>query len=811
MIKYLFLTILIFSSSISLANSKYNQLFTRQELLHYTYKDRYLELTDVNKREALQTWFRFFAKEKSNIYIHDRTMRQSEDIILGKDYRQLLYYFTVTGQSKKATETLGLYLLSSHTLLENFISNPQNKIWNPNLVKHITRFIEDFDYYSIEEAESCYYERIKADHGFNIWHSDKMSLALKMCIAYSTELDYMNSLLKRIFLQHDYHGAPFPISFTGYVGGNSIDILSSVPMDAHDITNLGSQLNLSLTKIHEHSGKLYSEMSIEDFKKFMTSPTAAVTNFFTKDEGFKKVNEHNTFQYGIYSETIKSIRNAKESVFIDMFWMGGTIGINLAQELFKKVNENPDFSVFIITDSENKFQYAPELDFVYNYMRAFSEKFTDKKFYIMPANIGLKRTALPDFFDLLITDNVINDAHNNKGLRSILEKDGFHLLAKSDHTKVFVIDGKNPNTGIAYVGSKNWTDSSGGMNFDEVAKIEGPATAVILNSFYFDTTEAFLKNHNDGAPLLLDHLSAKFPNINWNKESKIEKGVQLLLKDIDIIDRYSFNEFSPYEVDLPYVERGDSIIAPSQNNIYGTEMSAIEQNIQTILGAKKQILIDDQFLYDPTVVEALKSAKLKNNVDIFILLETLKPLDKTDNTAAHIPNNLFIDELSQLGMIVKWKITPPDMAKSILDETEKYRDGDKKPVVLSTTFHVKSISVDGVLKKDDLSCKSTPEINSSDATPVLITGSANKDVMTMSGGFREYQVAVYDAKAVSQHDCLFWERWNDDNQSVLTNGLDDFEIPEHLKELKITDKKAFLSVLRMFFFAPYEFTKDYFN
>ncbi len=151
------------------------------------------------------------------------------------------------------------------------------------------------------------------------------------------------------------------------------------------------------------------------------------------------------------------------------------------------------------------------------------------------------------------------------------------------------------------------------------------------------------------------------------------------------------------------------------------------------------------------------------------------------------------------------------MTRHILNETEKYRAGDKTPVVLATTFHVKSISVDGVLAKDHLSCKSAPVINSDQQVPVLITGSANKDVMTMSGGFREYQVAVYDATAVSQHDCLFWERWNDDTQSVLTNGLDDFEIPDHLKELKITDKKAFLSVLRMFFFAPYDFTKDYFN
>lgn len=811
---FILITLLISASFSSLANDSYSQIFTRQELLHHVYKDRYLELTDVNKREALQTWFRFFAQDKANLHAYTNTMDRTRDIVLGKDYRQLIYYYTVTGQTKKAAQTLGLYIVSAFTLLDNFSKDPQNIKWNPGFAEKVAKASRRFYFESIPEVEACYLEYTNGISDFNRVFSGKMAVALQTCVFYNQEINYLNDFLRLLFVRYEFHGAPFPISFTGLVGGNTVELLHQVPMELADIENLGQQLSTSLTTKASPLTTPYSQMSVDDFKTLMSTPESAVHDFF---QNIKPVEEHNTFKYGIYHEIIRSIQEAKESVFIDLFWMGGSIGVNLAKELFKKVNENPAFSVYIITDSENKFQYAPELDFIYNYMRAFSEKFPEKNFYIMPANIGLKRTALPEFFDLLITDKVVDEAHENQGLRSLLEKDGFHLLAKSDHTKVFVIDGKNPHSGIAFVGSKNWTDSSGGLNYDEVAKIQGPAVAIVLNSFYYDTTEAFFLDHQKGGNLLLSHLNRKFPTINWNRDSKLKKGVQLLLEDMDVIGRSeSFNEFTAYDIEVPYVEVGTSIVAPAQNNIYGTEMSALEQNIQAILSAKHQILVDDQFLYDPSVIEALKTAKVQNRVDIYILIETLQAIDAKDNTAAHIPNNLFVNELVELGIPVKWKITPSEIVENTLAETEKHKTivngNEVSPVVLGTTFHVKSISIDGLPlnQYNEKTCLSS-SLDSSSGAPLLITGSANKDIMTMSGGFREYQVEAFDDQAVLQHDCLFWKLWNDPESSVETDGLNDFEIPQNIQDLKITDKETFLNILRVFFFTPYEFTKDYFN
>ena len=79
----------------------------------------------------------------------------------------------------------------------------------------------------------------------------------------------------------------------------------------------------------------------------------------------------------------------------------------------------------------------------------------------------------------------------------------------------------------------------------------------------------------------------------------------------------------------------------------------------------------------------------------------------------------------------------------------------------------------------------------------------------MSGGFREYQVAVFDKNTVASHDCLFWTRWNNPELTESTDGLD-FELPEQAHQMGITDKESFLNFLKQVIFAPYRFTKDFF-
>ncbi len=799
----------------------YQNLFARQDALHGSYRDTYLALTDINKKEAIQTWYRALLAVPGHLDQVNHTMGRIDNQILGKDYRTLLFYYSVTGQIEQAGQTLGLYVLSAHTLLDNFIHDPQSQKTNPRAVRVIQSLLPSLELSMVDDVRECYTDILRSkgvERGFNIDNSKWIKQGVKKCAQQNRYVTNLNSALVALFQHSQYPGAPFPISFAGFVGDNLVELHDRIPMDPQDILLLGEQLSLIQTAMAPGKDKPYAELTIDEYKEMMTSPEAAIEELFTDDEGFRNIVNINTFdqighitdtkfyghpsfrdlngQSGIFAQMIKSIREAEESVFIDLFWMGGTIGMNLAKELMKKTIENPNFTVMIITDNENKFQYGVQLDMMFKYMTAYSEKFADKNFYIVPANIGRKRTALPEFVDLLITNNVVNQLNSNKTFKAQLEKDGFHLLAKSDHTKVMVMDGKNPETGVAYVGSKNWTDGSGGANYDQMAAVKGPATALILDAFYYDVLEAFqLESRPDlGGKVVYTHWQTKFPQLGKRK------AIETMLAPIDVLDRYQGRNYN-----LPYVVRGNDVVAPTQNNIYGTEMSPVEQNIQAILLAKHQILIDDQFLYDPKVVEALIAAKRDHGVEVYVILESLTPYESDASAvAAHIPNNLFIPEMVANGIEVKWQTPPESLVAAILKDS-----ADHPGQQISATFHVKSLSVDGVLKKDLANCYDGSESTPEDSAPVMITGSANKDIMTMTGGFRESQVAVYAEEAVTQHDCLFWSRWENPSATVTTDGLD-FDLPPQAQELGITDKAVFLNLLRQLVFSTYNFTKDFF-
>lgn len=813
------LSFTIFSSSAfsRTLEEQYSFTFARQELVQNEYRKAQESLMDINRVESLKIWYRLFMRDKKNKAAFEEVMKSTKKSILGKDYRHLLFYLTVTGQHTQASHVLALYVLSALTLIDNFVMDPQSKFWNADLVEDLSSLRGEISFVDINQIQACYNDAAKAKRGFSLDLVQKMKRAVRKCAAFSPELNRLNLAVRYLFEKEKYHGAPFPVTYSGYVAGNKVELFSHTHVTAEDGFFLATELNHVLTTYSPLSKKFYKDMTIDDFKEAMDTPEAAITDLFTKAEGFRIGDEHSSLfplssqNHGIYSEMISAIRDAEESVFIDVFWIGGSIGLSLAQELIKKVNENPDFKVYVISDGENKFGYADEIDFVYNYMRAFSEKFIDKHFYIAPSNINLKRTALPEFVDLLITGADVETYKEKEGLKDLLENDGVHLLAKSDHSKVFVIDGLNPELGKAYVGSKNWIDSGGGINIDEVAKIQGPAVQLILNSFYYDIFEAFSnKFEAEGSQggvktrdLMRKHIDLKFPGTK-----NFKQGLKQILRGVDVLGRYRYNNpISVSNISVPYVpnQEENSVVAPAQNNIYGTEVSAVEQNIQAILSAKHQILIDDQFLYDRNIVEALKVAHHKNNVKIYLLIETLQSITAKNDIAAHIPNNLFVPDLVNLGIPVKWKLTDTGLKEAVIEANKQYGR------LLSTTFHVKSIGIDGVLEKDQDSCNSEDVIvETRDAAPVLITGSANKDVLTMSGGFREYQVAVFDKDAVINHDCLFWSRWNDEEHAIATDGLD-FDLPQQAVDAGVTDKGKFLEVIKNVIFASYDFTKDFFN
>lgn len=792
---------ILFCVSIASANTQYKQSIIRDELLQTKYKQSYLDLVDINRREGLQSWYRLFLQNPENARAYTRLKSRLNGYMMSNDHSNLLIYYTLTGQNENAIQTLGLYYLSALTLIDNHSSDPFN-IYYQTTSENAMDLVKQYSYTDIKQHETCFRNLLKGGKkGFDIQKTKVVVSLINTCLRESQFIYSLNRVLQALTQNSDYRGAPHAYTFQAPVGGNKVQLWNKVPTVDYAVDMLGKQLNAIHNSMNRTLNKKYSEMSVEDFKSVMNTEEEAL-KLFSRVEGFATREAHLSVgpvslgQQGIFQRVLEQIDNAKESVFVDIFWMGGSIGVQLAKTLMKKTIENPEFKVIIISDEENNFDYGTQLNVAYNYMRAYSEKFPNRYFYITPANIDLKRTALPEFVDLLFTSSTINLAKKNDQLDSIYAADKFNLIGKSDHTKVVIVDGKNPDLGIAFVGSKNWTDSSGGIATDEVAEINGPAVAAILNQFYYDVLESFMME-DQKTTYVKAQIQAKLSNVKVNS---VHHGIQMLIEPIDILERWS--DVSPEKVSIPYVEKGNDVIATAQNNIYGTETSTLDQNIHAILQAREQIIVDDQFLYDPYVVQALKTAITQHNVKVYIMLESLTGVDNKI-VMGHVPNNLFLPELVAIGAKVKWKKVPNALQKAIADVKAQYNQN------LAPEFHLKSLTVDGVRAGEvDLCNSESPSLKHHSTIPALITGSANKDVMTMTGGFREYQVMVYGEDAVVRHDCIFWARWNNPQESVETDGLD-FLVPPEAKQAGL-DEENFLNVLRMVFFSTYNFTKDFF-
>ncbi|MCJ8275310.1 MAG: hypothetical protein HRT44_03445 [Bdellovibrionales bacterium] len=141
---------------------QYNDLFLKQDDLNKRYEDIYIRLSDINKLESLKTWYRILAQEEANMRAFNMYNMSVQDIIQGKSYRQLLYYFAVTGQTDLAAKTMGFYFISVHTLLQNTVNDPQAQMWDSRVVNRIAKDLPSYrDARSeIRDMQTCFREEL---------------------------------------------------------------------------------------------------------------------------------------------------------------------------------------------------------------------------------------------------------------------------------------------------------------------------------------------------------------------------------------------------------------------------------------------------------------------------------------------------------------------------------------------------------------------------------------------------------------------------------------------------------------------------
>ena len=559
------------------------------------------------------------------------------------------------------------------------------------------------------------------------------------------------------------------MSETGWIKGNRTRYLTTTRTD----NVLGEQLNNTSNLVADNYpfaegergslAKMYRALRTKGF----------IDGAFTED-GFKKIVSDDPQQRdpvwnqnrGVYHQVRRLIDSAKETIFIDMFALGGVIGVSLAKHLLSRLQDNKNLKVFILRDTVNHFGGIAEQMPVYNFLLAYSYLFP-KRLIVSESYIYGHTSGLPAFLKSVIDDRFVKLS----GIQGMLD---LAVQAVSDHSKLMVIDGKTTEP-KAIISSKNWSDRAGVIFFDDAVLIEGPAAAVVQDDFYHDMrlglrevmAKKFIAGKIFRQPSYLDRLYQ-----GQQKHQTVDYKISEILKDFDLLER-DVKLVPQRTTPITYtVDKSRTVaIRTGYNSVDSSTTNIIDQNIQAILHARNNIYINEQFCFDVKVVTALLNVKNKRpKLDIRLILD-----HALETEPDGIPNILYLDLLLNAGIDVRWK------------KTQWIGNIPQKN-------HSKTLSVDG---------------------KYVIVGSANKDAMTMFGSFRDQQVEVFDPLTVAQHDKVFLEWWdNVDPEKNFPASRKPFEktnsydseyvmpynivVPEHFVDLKgdRLSPKSFLRMIR---------------
>ncbi len=559
------------------------------------------------------------------------------------------------------------------------------------------------------------------------------------------------------------HSPGFLISATGWIKGNLAqylninDVSQELKNELHGKNELGPKKFLMPTTYPlTGRGSLKSFLS-ELRKNLKPNSPLDISGFFTEKEGFyPSFDSHPTWsqkylktknaslENNIFLELAKAINEAKESIFMDIFFLGGTTGASLAKRIVERLESTPGLKALILRDNLNHYGHKAEMRPVYNFLLAYSI-LRPEKLVIASAYIHEHPKALPKITWSAVNKKFLVDS----GLQNHLALYG---EGKSDHSKTTVIDGKSKYP-IAFVGSKNLTDASGPFCYDEVIKVSGPAAAVILDDYYPDMFAALqyaMAKEDSFADLELyqeikePHFVNYLSKTGWSKSlykdnQSLNTQIANILLPFDLLERDE-NGNANAQINLDITDQGTGIVRAGMNNWDSSRTSAADQVIQAIYFAEKNVYISDQFLFDRKIVEALEHVMKVRGVEVKVILEPLKEVKPIPG----MPNLLYLDIL-----------TPEDLAKATANPVIKWKitRGDE---VINQEYHGKTISIDG---------------------KEVIAGSANKDQSTMFGSFREEQLEVIDQSAAKTHDDNFLTKWNSNEETKAFTHFD-FEVPK---------------------------------
>ncbi|WP_415064313.1 phospholipase D-like domain-containing protein [Bdellovibrio sp.] len=472
----------------------------------------------------------------------------------------------------------------------------------------------------------------------------------------------------------------YSLTAGGFIPGNVVELVS------HN--------EISPERIQWFNDRVIFAGGVLDFSRpYMKMPLSK------DDEG------HPSFKDPMFAKIRDMILSSQQSIFIDIFLFGGTMGGTLSKFLLDQTVEkrkaNPDFKVLLLHDFATNYNMKDEMMPIFRYIKERIEKESELKgaVYLLQANIQRHPPGIP----FGITNLVPKTEETFKSL----EKRSTYYESKIDHSKVIVVDAESDSP-QAYFGSKNWSDHSGGYYYDNALYVKGPAAAVVQAAYYEDVAAA----------LTLDANERKW--FYFKEEGFANEGY---LKQRDqILSWFKVKRAS-------YPALGNQVVRLAEANVDGKVKDTRNMLVDMISKAQSHIYMEHLFIYDRYINDALMKRKAQvPSLKIRILA------DHNGNfKLGGLPNTLFLDQLLEHGVEVRARRTLGIEAHFPNGKVQGYHQEN----------HRKITSVDG---------------------QVLLVGSSNLNPDTLQGSFREFGAQIFDTAEIQKFEKSFVEDWNDDSK-----------------------------------------------
>jgi len=618
-----------------------------------------------------------------------------DNIIPSNIMMPLIYWRYIKQDDNKVAETLSFFMLYKLLTIRDLIDNPLQDDVSKRRAQQYLKVIAENDDINSSNIFAIAMPEIKeqAKEMADISNDDAF-----------IETVGNNHIIKENIKDRVPQLPNFVLSYLGFIPGNKVELISQNDQSPKRVTWVNDRV-------------IFNGGTLDFSKDYMKMPTPKSSEghiAFTEDPIFIKIRD--------------MIDSARESIFIDIFLLGGTMGGTLAKYLIDqtvlKHKQNPYFKTLLLHDYATNYNMWSEMSPVFEYIRSRIENEPDvaECMMLIQANIQRHPPGIPFGLTNLIpkTPEVFN----------VIEPMATYYESKIDHSKVIVVDAKSDHP-RAYFGSKNWTDHSGAYYYDNAIYVEGPVAALVQASYYNDIDAA----------LTLDPIEQNwfyYKDKGFSNEHYLDRRDEILawMK----INRNNYPVINPTP---------EGTVRIAEADVDGIVKNVRNIIIDSITQAKNNIYMEQLFIYDKYIADALVKLKKSNSsLDIKIIADTNGNFGMNG-----FPNTIFMKELMDNGVEIR--------ARNTTAVPITFPDGSQR--TYHQENHRKIISVDG---------------------KILIGGSSNLNPDTLQGSFREFGAQIFDKNDIKKFERDFLDDWAD-NRKTKDFNINSFKMRLKDKELPL--------------------------